>query len=328
MFSMHKWSSLLSLFSVLSVVQWSVGQTQPRIRPQYSQQTQQQQRQTARPQTAGGRASVQVAPAGPPEGFDLPEQRQTIDELLEFWERKTAGIKTFQATFGRWVYDPVFGPKNDAATFSKGEIRYAKPDRGMIREIDVYKFSAEKKEQEAKWPYEKMTGAVGEHWVCDGKSVFEFNHKTKTLTETKLPPEAQGNAIAEGPLPFMFGAKAETIRARYWIREEPRRNKDAPFQLEMIPKRRGEDFSRVIIKLDAKRFLPTEMILYDLNKVGRSAYSFRDLKANSTQNKLANFMGSFVSPKTPRGWQKVVQNVGAPKVAPLHEARAPGEKVR
>ena len=33
--------------------------------------------------------------------------------------------------------------------------------------------------------------------------------------------QLQGKAIADGPLPFMFGRGAETIKARYWVHEMP-----------------------------------------------------------------------------------------------------------
>ena len=32
-------------------------------------------------------------------------------------------------------------------------------------------------------------------------------------------PEMQGQSIGDGPLPFLFGAKADTMKSRYWIRE-------------------------------------------------------------------------------------------------------------
>lgn len=283
--------------------------------------------------------NVRVAPrqpAGPPNGFKLtPAESSKIDQMLAFWEKKTTSIKTFEAEFARWVYDPTFGPKDDAATFTTGEIRYAAVDRGMIRENAVYDFDAarkkaqdaakaayaqakspaEKKALEKKinelWPFAPRKDAVGEHWVCDGKSVFEFSHKTKELVEIKLPKEMQGNAIAEGPLPFMFGAKADKIKERYWIRELARTKKEEPYHLELVPKRRGEDYSRIRIKLNAQTFLPDEMVLYDLNLKGRSSYAFRNLKANGTKNNLKNFLGGFVSPKTPRGWTKIVRDVGA-----------------
>lgn len=322
-----------------------IAQTQPRIRPNYGQQQQPaaQQRQVVPQRQAAGQGQRQVAPAaqqqpaGPPEGFNLnPQQAELVDKMLKFWEDKTVGVKTLEGEFGRYVFDPVFGPKNAPATFTTGIIRYAAPDKGVIQEksltdkgTGVYKYNKTKDTAGEKFPFDEDPKAIGEHWVCDGKSVFEFSHKTKELVEIKLPQEMQGNAIAEGPLPFMFGAKAETIKRRYWVREIPRASNNDPYQLELVPKRRGEVYSLVRIKLDPKAFLPTEMTLYDLNKVGKSRYMFRNLKANGTKNKVANFFGNFVSPKTPRGWTKIVRDVTkqGPK-APPRQAQAPAQPKR
>ena len=317
------------------------AQTQPRIRPNYGQgqtgqgQTSNIQRFTPQVQTQQPRqnADAQV-PAGPPEGFQLtPQQAQLVDKMLQFWEDKTSRIKTLEGEFGRYVFDPVFGPKNAPATFTTGVIRYSAPDKGMIQEKDlkgrgsgIYQYNEAKAKAGDKWPFEEDPKAIGEHWVCDGKSVFEFSHKTKELVEIKLPPQMQGNAIADGPLPFMFGAKAATIKERYWVREVPRANQQAPYQLELVPKRRGESYSLVRIYLDPQNFLPTEMTLYDLNKVGKSRYMFKNLKANGTKNQVVNFFGNFVSPKTPRGWTKIVKDVSKPQ-AP-RQAQAPRQPPR
>ena len=38
------------------------------------------------------------------------------------------------------------------------------------------------------------------------------------LTESPLPKELQGKDIVDGPLPFLFGAKAEKLKQRYYLR--------------------------------------------------------------------------------------------------------------
>jgi TIGR03009 family protein len=188
----------------------------------------------------------------------------------------------------------------------------------------VADYSAEKAQQGEKWPYVQKETEEGEHWVCDGRSVFEFNHQQKQLVETELPPEMRGNAIAEGPLPFMFGAKASSIRDRYWIREIARGGEDQPYQLELLPKTSGGDFSKVRVYLDPKEFLPERMDVFDLNKVGRTTYQFQNRRVNAVTDNVKNFMDSFVSPKPPRGWTKVVREAGPSGVAPgPQQARSP-----
>ena len=33
-----------------------------------------------------------------------------------------------------------------------------------------------------------------------------------------MPPELQGKAIVDGPLPFLFGADAQKLKQRYYLR--------------------------------------------------------------------------------------------------------------
>ena len=46
---------------------------------------------------------------------------------------------------------------------SLGEIRYAAPDRGMIKENKIAHYDAEKAKRNEKWPYSQREGDVGEH---------------------------------------------------------------------------------------------------------------------------------------------------------------------
>jgi TIGR03009 family protein len=271
---------------------------------------------------------VATRPVGPPKEFQLtPEQKDRIAKMLEFWEQQTGKITTFRADFVRWTYDPVMGPKDGKAAFiSGGEIRFAAPDRGMIKETKIAQYDVEKARKGEKWPYTEKKDAVGEHWVCDGKSIYEFQHEGKKLIETRLPPEMQGKAISQGPLPFMFGAKAATIQERYYIREIPRIKGDDPYHLELLPKGSGADFSRVRIRLDAKEFLPDVLEVYALNGVGKSTYQFNNRTINSVSDNVKNFWDSFVSPKPPRGWEKTTRNVGRPVVS--KQARTPAAAKR
>ena len=141
----------------------------------------------------------------------------------------------------------------------------------------------------------------------------------------ELPKDLQGKAIADGPLPFMFGASTESIKKRFWIREIPQEAKGAPYHLEMLPKGRGETFSRIRIKLDSKRFLPTEMVLYDLNGQGRSSYAFRNLQTNSPKHKVGAFLNTFIAPKLPRGYEQVVHNVPPAAQQPAQPRQAQGK---
>ena len=157
--------------------------------------------------TAGRPAGAAPAAASRP-SRSRPQEEAEVDRVLGLWEQRNRNVKTFDCEFKRWIYDVIFGPPDQPKFVDTGIIKYAAPDRGMFR--------VEKTEKDGKdVPIED---ARAEHWISDGKSIFEYNHTKKQLTEHKLPPELQGKAIADSPLPFLFGADAKKLKQRYWIR--------------------------------------------------------------------------------------------------------------
>lgn len=136
----------------------------------------------------------------PPPPFTLtPQEEAEVDRVLNLWEERNRSVKTFDCRFKRWIYDVVFGPPDQPKFVDVGIIKYAKPDRGLFR-ID----STEKDGKEV-----TIDNARAEHWLSDGRSIFIYSPGKKQLIEQQLPAELQGKAIADGPLPFVFGAEAE-----------------------------------------------------------------------------------------------------------------------
>jgi TIGR03009 family protein len=235
-----------------------------------------------------------------------------VQKLLAYWESHTKDIQTFRCEFTRWEYDPVFGPKDRPKTQSNGKICFASPDRGLFKEEVVKHFTPSNKEGDSP-TYETRPGDIGEYWVCDGKSVYEYRAQVKTVVEMKLPPEMQGSAISNSPLPFLFGAKAEELNQRYWIRELPPLSGYKAYRLEALPRTaEANDFLRAEILLDQEEFLPVAMKLektrHQDGTVSYSAFRFEDRQVNSATDKLANFVQLFVEPKIPFSWKKVVED--------------------
>lgn len=267
------------------------------------------------PNTRKQTRQVIQRPLQPREPFRLtPEQQQRLDQILQVWEQRGAQVKTYRCKFTRWEFDSVWGPKGQAKTISTGSIRYAAPDKGLFR-VDAIRHYSAPQDPGEKPQYEKREGEVGEYWQCDGKSVFEFNAERKLLIENLLPPELHGVAIADGPLPFLFGAKADKIKRRYWIRErQTPENVKGQYWLEATPKFRqdAQNYRKVDVVLDEKKFLPVALQVHDPNGKSRTAYQFSDRKANDLVNQFQEFTKSFIRPKTPLGWKKVVEDYRNP----------------
>jgi TIGR03009 family protein len=297
-----------------------------------------------------GRALVpaaQPAPASPqvPSWVPLDAAHQKwVDDILGYWEARSNKIKTFECGFYRYEYDPVFGPKDVAKTKAGGEIKYAQPDKGLFRVTSLFSYTGPPLKEGDEAQYAEQDASFGEHWVSDGIRVFQFDARGKRLIERTLPPEMQGQAIADGPLPFLFGARAQTIMARYWIHGLPQSG-NGKYWLEAVPKSRqdAQNFKMVHIALDETSFLPAVLIVFAPNydaktNPSRTTYVFNTIKTNDDQtltdqikkglDPLGLFHKNFYAPKLPPGWQKVVENEGAPSPgeAPLEASRQPPQQ--
>ncbi|MDA1178542.1 MAG: hypothetical protein O2931_07075, partial [Planctomycetota bacterium] len=163
----------------------------------------------------------------------------------------------------------------------------------------------------------------GEKWICDGDSIFEFDASQKILKQMKLPPELRGKAIADGPLPFLFGASASKLKARYYVRElQPPANVKQEFWLEAQPRNAVDaaEFRVVRIAMDDK-FLPKAMEIIGqpnptTQQFTRQVYQFSEVRINSPLDDLKELAGQMINSRTPGGWQKVVEDYGVSAPAP------------
>jgi len=296
----------------------------------------------------GPAAQPPIAPATPqaPEWAAqmTPQEIKWIDDVLNFWESHSAKIKLFECKFQRWDYDGGFvGPhqQRHPRTYSEGIVKYAQPDKGLYKVEKLVLISP----GNAGGPPQQVVQnpELGEHWICDGEKIFSFEATKKQVTETKLPPEMKGKAIADGPLPFMFGAQAATIKARYWIHGLAG-GPEGKYWLEAVPKSRqdAQNFKQVRIVLDKQDFLPESLEVFAPNydpprNDARQTYVFSNREATDAAN-IANLIGqglnplglfqrNFFEPKIPFGWKKVVQggpgNIPAGPQQPQQAGPAP-----
>jgi TIGR03009 family protein len=203
-----------------------------------------------------------------------PQQQAMLESVLLAWQRESAGISRFQCTFTRYEYDGLSPTPDTPAHIDEGEIKYESPDKGL------YYVKGENVNGQL------TEGPRTERWVSNGMSVFEYDYEKRKLTEHPLPPELQGKAIANGPMPFLFGAKADDLNARYWLRlvePPPGPNANQQICLEARPKRREDaaSYCRAEIILTGVNMQPTALQLIDPNGKDRTAFLFSKIKVNS-----------------------------------------------
>jgi TIGR03009 family protein len=282
----------------------AVAWSQPAQQPQPPQQSAPQPPQRV---AVAAPAAQQPAPLS-------PEQQAALDQLLAAWETRNAAVRTWACTFRKWEYN-AWSPADAngerlAFAESTGELKYAAPDKGLFRVKETKQWSPEARR------YEIRGGDTGEHWVCNGESIYEFRHSERQLRETKLPAEMRGKAISEGPLPFVFGAKADTLKKRYWMRIVTPPDVRDQIWLESLPKFQADaaNFSKVELILQARDLMPFAIQIYKPAGQDRDVYQF-DPRTNLIDRGL-DMIRDFAKPMTPFGYKYVLEDLQAQPAGP------------
>lgn len=235
-----------------------------------------------------------------------PQQQAALDQLLAAWEARNDRVTTWACTFYKWEYN-AWSPADAsgerlAFSESTGEIKYAAPDKGLFRVKTAKQWNPEKRQ------YEARPANSGEHWVCNGTSIYEFRHSERQLRETKLPPEMQGKAISEGPLPFVFGAKASTLKKRYSMRIITPPEVADQVWLEALPKFQADaaNFSKVELILQTSDLMPFAIQIYKPGGQDRDVYQF-DPRTSLIDRGL-DLIRDFSRPMTPLGYTFIEEN--------------------
>jgi TIGR03009 family protein len=262
-----------------------------------------------------GCSAVQMADRKMPPPFKLTtDDEQKVDRLLARWEQWNAGVKTFDCRFKLWVYDGTFGRPDQPKFVDCGTIKYAAPDHAIFR-IDA----TEKDGKEV-----PIENARAQHWVFDGKSLFELNHAKSQLIERTLPEGVQGTKLVDGPLTFAFGvaglssvfgtppcpypftAKAKELKEQFYLRETtPAANQRDQVWLEAYPRSGRAVFPPKKLELifRAGDMSPLAAKIVQANEKNYVVYSFFDIVVNGPP---ASSNEDPFHPAVPRGWQKTI----------------------
>lgn len=242
-----------------------------------------------RPLVEGAKSGTSKTPAGKEErpqveGMRIQNLDPEVEKILKDWETVTSAFKKLSGTFVRMKYDPVF----EVEFRAEGKFVYEAPDKGNyeIKGVDVKGIVSKKIGKDGS-PYE-MKADLSERWVCTGKEVIKIDEKEKTYEKAPIPPEGQGQNIIDGPLPFLFGMKAERAKKRYKKITLIKRT-DTEIQIEVLP-RLPEDASnwqKAVIIIDAKRFVPNAVKLVGPSGA-ETVHKFTNVEVNPPGNWLSN----------------------------------------
>ncbi|WP_430453050.1 TIGR03009 domain-containing protein [Rhodopirellula europaea] len=281
---------------------------------------------TSQPVMAQGRAAApaqtqQAAAPANPNAAPFPPlsaaEQQRLDQILAAWEQQSKGTKTLECDFKRWHFDLFAAPAGIYANKAEGVIKYANPDKGLFQVKAIVSYDG--MDDNGKPKYSAKQGLYGEHWVCTGTELKEFDHATKQCKIQQLPPDMQGQRIIESPLPFVFNADAKRIKQRYWV--QPMKSPDPGFiMIAAYPKHQADraQYKAVQIILDGKTFLPHALRMFAPNFNEKTQpkwdhYEFTNVKRNSIQASLQKFfMQSFIEQEPPSDWKVFRDNYNGP----------------
>jgi TIGR03009 family protein len=282
----------------------------------------------AAPNGAPGAAVAPGMPPAPP--FQLSEiEKGEVFRLLQMWEDSSAKVNTFNSEFERWEYDAVFGPGSDTPLIkATGTLSFSKPDKGSFKIDSISRWTkADPQNPDVKSPgdWVPKPAEIGEHWVCDGKAVYEYNHRDKQLVVVSIPEEMRGQKIVDGPLPFLFGAEAKKLMERYWIRSK--QSGPEMIWLEAYPRWQSDaaNYDAVDVMLDRKTMQPKAIQVSLPGGRQRHVYMFKSPKVNE-MNLGAWFPAMFTAPRTPLGWTRVMADDIAPQAANQSNPQAPVQR--
>jgi TIGR03009 family protein len=263
-----------------------------------------------------------------------PQQQAQLDMVLRAWEARNAGIRTLSTDFTMLEFEQSMAPAGPGQQQphrfeGAGQIKYVAPDKGVYK-VETLKVFNPRTNQ---W---SQANELAEHFVCDGKSVFQYRSQEKTLVEYPLPPQARGIAAAEGTPIFVFSAKAEQLKQRYFLRITTPPNAAGQVWIEVHPRtqRDAASFSKMEIILAEKTMTPQALQIYqpgaDINSpyADRKVFIFNAPSVNSVVDQLKWF-----NVMTPLGWKRVVEDgsqaadaapSGPPQVAPGAAPGRPG----
>lgn len=236
-------------------------------------------------------------PEQPQPPFTLtPQEQAQVDRVLEMWEKRNLEIKTFDCRYKRWTYDTVFGKADQPKFVDLGAIKFASPDRGMFRADTTEKDGRESPIEDAR----------AEHWISDGKAIIELNHVKRQMIVHKLPPELQGKAIVNTPLPFLFGAETQKLKERYFLRLVTPRDVRNQIWLEAYPRFQQDaaNFHHAQFIINSQGMTPFALKLVQPNAKDNVVYQFYEVVVNDP---LRMFRGDPFRAVQPKGWQSIVE---------------------
>lgn len=205
--------------------------------------------------------------------------------LLDEWERKTSGIDTLKGTFVRYKYDYVFKVEKRAV----GEFSFGSPDKARMDfhpDPEIVKMIKKADGQKPRHTLPNGTTFTVEPdelktWVCTGQNILDVDHATKQYNRMEIPKRYQGQRITDGPMPFLFGMKADSVAKQYKLAfgEGHDHDHDPPTKIHIIAyplvPHLQREFRKAELYLNPATYHPYAVKLWDPAGSTETVYAFK-----------------------------------------------------
>lgn len=269
---------------------------------------------TRRPATRKPAGKVQQAAAAGrvarPRKNAVMKAQKLPPEMLKFlkdWETNTANHNRLTAKIEKYVYDNTFFTEQRGL----GEIKYEKPGKALLKLTPQKTKGLKSQKTTPKGEPYTLSGITPERWVSTGKEIFQIDDEEKKYTVMLIPPDMQGERLNEGPIPFLFGMKAEEAQRRYHFFQRKKHPKyPNSFSFRAVPQRRVDlqEYKYADVILDIENYVPIAIQLTSPTKNSVTVYLFRPESTEVNPKKSFFDRGPFIDPDV-KGY-KLVSNPG------------------
>ena len=249
------------------------------------------------------------------------QEAADLDRFLERWEKGSSQIGYFETEFQCWekgedIFDPI-----QAEVSTYGTIRYIAPNKGYFEVVGLV---INGKAEQA--PPERRT-----KFLSTGDKIYHYDFAEKHVTIYSIPFDQRDGIAGGGPMPFVFGAKADDLKKRYYLRiiTPPQNVEKGELWLEAFPRTQEDaaEFKSVQLIFHERKLIPLGFLKFDVNEKKLSSYKFLpktmkiDTKSSpSLVQRLASVGKIFERPSAdiPNGWTKeeIDPMQAAPQVSP------------
>lgn len=226
-----------------------------------------------------------------PEALRVQKLDPELLQILQLWERESAKIKVLQGQHYRQEFNNVFSVEKR----SKGAFFYQAPDKGRfdINSVPIKPGQVSNKIDPATMQPYQLAAGTDQSWICTGNVVLQVNPVAKEFEVFPIPPEMQGENIAQSPLPFLFGMKAEEAQRRYELKLFGETGVAYVIDAKPLLQMDAQNYCHARIYLDKKTFVPTSVMLLDPPRTLMTQYTFVEMEVNPQPSLIAKILPVF-----------------------------------